>query len=380
MTSPSTAIEAPARPLVHEAIDERQHVRIRIPARVTLIRGSQTIACELLDLSIGGMLLRSKQPLEPGTLFDAQLQLQLNAAQLRIEARVTVVSERERTYGVEFTGIEERQRDILRYLIGAQLSGEMADINGLLHILQRENHIKQRKVQPSTTRTLRERLRAVLGSLVFLIAGLLICSLLLQRVYLHFFHVSASQALIDADAYRVAMPENGYVTFLVREDREPVTPGQPIASVSSQLASSIHTPNDLESLRRLSDDDARLLLGRTLIETVIASPCDCEVHFPGRRQDSYLNKDSELLHLLPANEELFVTARFPFERVKDIHRIRSVRLQPLAGASIAGTVIGSQLDSLTEQLVLKIQPEQPLPRDSYQQPLAVDLYLGLPGF
>src|SRR5690606_37522425 len=155
MTSPSTAIEAPARPLVHEAIDERQHVRIRIPARVTLIRGSQTIACELLDLSIGGMLLRSKQPLEPGTLYDTQLQLQLNAAQLRIEARVTVVSERERTYGVEFTAIEERQRDILRYLIGAQLSGEMADINGLLHILQRENHIKQRKVQPSTTRTLR---------------------------------------------------------------------------------------------------------------------------------------------------------------------------------------------------------------------------------
>ena len=378
MTLLSANADSPARNLVHEAIDERQHVRVRIPARVILHRGKQTLSCDMQDLSVGGMLLRCNQPLELGSLFQAQLQLHLSAAQLRIDTRIKVVSERDGAHGVEFIQIGDDQRDILRYIIGTHLSGEIAEINGLLHVMQRENHIKQRKVQVDTTRSLRERLRAALGSLLFVSAGLLVCALLVYKVYLHFFHVPATQALVSANTYLVGMPDNGYVTFLVREGQQRVSPGQPVAAVSAQLASSIHTPADLEALRRLSEDDARLLLGRTLIETVIASPCDCEVYFPGRSQDSYAYKGEELLHLLPADEALFVTARFPFDRLKDINRIRSVRLQPFGSReSLSGSVVGSELDTLTQQVILKIRPESELPRDSYRHPLAVDLYLGL---
>lgn len=377
VNAPVASTPSPA--LVHESMDERQHVRVRIRARVELSGAQETLSGELRDLSVGGMLVRCKQPLVTGSLFDAQIHMHLSAAQLRIEAQVKVVSRRDDDYGLEFTRIGDEQRDILRYIISAHLSGEIANINGLLHVMQRENHIKRRKTQASTTRNLRERIRAILGSLLFIGAGLLICALLAYKLYLHFFHIPASQAQISANAYVVGMPDNGYVTFLAREAQGRVTAGQPLASVSTQLASNIHTPADLQALRGLSEADARLLLGRTLIETVIASPCDCELYFPGRTQDGYAYKGDELVHLLPADEDLFVTARFPFERLKDINRISHVRLQPFGSRdSLSGTVIGSDVDALTQQLVLRIRPVTALPRDSYRNPLAVDIYLGLP--
>ena len=112
---------------------------------------------------------------------------------------------------------------------------------------------------------------------------------------------------------------------------------------------------------------------------MIASPCDCEVYFPGKRRDGYAYKFDELAHLLPVDEDLVVKASFPFERLKDVSRVDSIQLS-LFGSNtpIAGTVVDSALNTLNQALELTIRPDQPLPRDSYRKPLAVDVYLGLP--
>lgn len=364
--------------MVHEAIDERQHVRSKMPAKVTLSGGIAPIECSIEDLSLGGAGLHCEQPLKPGSLLFASIHLRLNAIVLHIDAKVKVVSQREGLLGVEFIELDEQKRDILRYILSAYMSGEIADINGLLHVLQRENYIKQRKQKNGSPRGGWERLRAGLGSLLFLCAGMLLAGLLFYKLYLLFFHVAASQALVSSNAYVVSMPENGYVKLLV-EANQRVSAGQPIASVSTQLATSINTPADLEALARLAPADSEALLNRSLIETVIASPCDCEVYLPNKRQDGYAYKLDELVHLLPADEDLFVKASFPFERLKDVSRVSSVDLS-LFGSNtpIAGTVVDSALDSLNQALELTIRPDQPLPRDTYRKPLAVDVYLRLP--
>lgn len=364
--------------MVHEAVDERQHVRTRIPAKIILSGGIPPTECQIDDISLGGIGLRCEQQIKLGSLLFASIQLRLNAIQLNIDAKVKVVSQRDGLLGVEFLELDEQKRDILRYILGAYMAGEIADINGLLHVLQRENYIKQRKQKTSSIRSGWERLRAGLGSLLFLSAGLLLAGVLLYKLYLLFFHVAASQALVSSNAYVVSMPENGYVKLLV-EPGQRVAAGQPIASISTQLATSINTPADLEALARLAPADTAALLNRSLIETVIASPCDCEVYFPSQRKNGYAYKLDELAHLLPVNEDLFVKASFPFERIKDVSRVSSVELSLFGTSeSIAGSVIASALDSENQALVLTIRPERTLPRDTYRRPLAVDVYLGLP--
>lgn len=364
--------------MVHEAVDERQHVRTKIPAKVTLSGGIASVECQIENISLGGAGLYCEQTFKLGSLLFASIHLRMNAIVLNIDARVKVVSQHEGLLGIEFIELDEQKRDILRYIISAYMSGEIADINGLLHVLQRENYIKQRKQKFGNPRGGWERLRAGLGSLLFLCAGMCLAGLLFYKLYLLFFHVAATQALVSSNAYVVSMPENGYVKLLV-EANQRVPAGQPIASVSTQLATSINTPADLEALVRLAPADSQALLSRSLVETVIASPCDCEVYFPGKRRDGYAYKLDELAHLLPVDEDLFVKASFPFERLKDVSRVSSVELSLFgSNSTIGGTVVDSALDTLNQALELTIRPDQPLPRETYRKPLAVDVYLGLP--
>ena len=160
MTSAITSI---APNVVHEAVDERQHVRSKLPARVVLSGADDSFACELQDISLGGLGLRCSRELPQGALYDATIQLELNQVALTIDARVKVIAERGGLTGVEFVELEPRKRDILRYLLSAYLSGEIADVNGLFNVMQRENYIKQRKQSQSGARTRLERARALVN-------------------------------------------------------------------------------------------------------------------------------------------------------------------------------------------------------------------------
>ena len=186
----SSAISSIAPNVVHEAVDERQHVRSKLPARVVLSGADDSFACELQDISLGGLGLRCSRELPQGALYDAEIQLELNQVALTIDARVKVIAERGGLTGVEFVELEPRKRDILRYLLSAYLSGEIADINGLFNVMQRENYIKQRKQSQSGARTRLERARALLGSAGYLAAGLAVAGVLAYKSYLLFFSVA----------------------------------------------------------------------------------------------------------------------------------------------------------------------------------------------
>ena len=62
----SSAISSIAPNVVHEAVDERQHVRSKLPARVTLSGTSSSFACDLKDISLGGLGLHCPHELSPG--------------------------------------------------------------------------------------------------------------------------------------------------------------------------------------------------------------------------------------------------------------------------------------------------------------------------
>lgn len=366
--------------VVHEAIDERQFVRTKIPAKAILDgHGLSGLECDIQDISLGGMGLLYDQPLKLGSLFNASIRLKLNKIDLNIDAKVKIVSQRGREVGAEFVELDSQKRDILRYIIAAYMSGEIADINGLFNVMQRENYIKERKTKHASARTPGERLKAALGTLLFLAVGLAALSLILYKSYLLFFRIPASQAIVSANAYVVSMPDNGYVKYLLQPGQAQVKVGEPVASVSSQLAATFTTPSDIQALANLSQSDMQLLMGRALIETVIASPCDCDLFFPTKTLDGYAYKYQPLVHLLPRDEDLFIKATVPFEQMSKLARVSSVQMQIFGIAEpVGGTVVASAVDELNQTLVLSIKPERALPRDAYQKPVAVELFLGLP--
>ncbi|ROL72802.1 PilZ domain-containing protein [Pseudomonas vranovensis] len=378
MSSSST----PAVPanVVHEAIDERQYVRTKLNARVKLSAAGQApFDSTLQDISLGGIGLVHPEPLKIGSLYHASIQLRLNQVDLNIDSQIKIVSQRGQEVGAQFVELDSQKRDILRYIISAYLSGEIADINGLFNVMQRENYIKERKHKYASARSSGERLKATLGTLLYAAAGLAALGFVAYKCYLLFFRIPAVQAQVSANAQVISMPDNGYVKFLLAPGQTEVKAGAPVASISTQLATSFTSPADMKALADLAPGDLQTLLGRATIETVINSPCDCELYFPSKPLDGFGYKQAPLVHLLPRDEGLFVTANVPFDKLADIGRVTSVDLKVFGlDETFSGKVIDSRVDEANKNLALTIAPDSPLPRAAYQKPVAVDLYLGLP--
>ncbi|MFZ0156268.1 PilZ domain-containing protein [Pseudomonas sp.] len=378
-STPTVPAKAAAN-VVHEAIDERQYVRTRINAKVTLAAdGQPTLDTTLQDISLGGIGLRHDKPLTIGSLYNASIRLRLNQVDLSLDSKVRIVSQRGEEVGAQFVDLDAQKRDILRYIISAYLSGEIADINGLFNVMQRENYIKERKQQHASARSSGDRLKAVAGTLLYTAAGLAALGFVAYKSYLLFFRIPAVQAQVSANAQVISMPDNGYVKFLLQPGQTDVKAGQPLANISTQLATSFTSPADMKAVADLSPGDLQTLLGRATIETVINSPCDCDVYFPTQRLDGYGYKQAPLMHLLPRDQGLFVTANVPFDKLADISRVTSVDLKVFGlDEHFSGKVVDSRVDEANKNLALTIAPDTPLPRQAYQKPVAVDLFLGLP--
>ncbi|MFV0455819.1 MAG: PilZ domain-containing protein [Pseudomonas sp.] len=370
----------PAVNVVHEAIDERQFVRAKIPACLTLEGNDiKELECKIKDISLGGIGLLLDQPLKIGSLFNGSLKLSLHSVDLSIDTKLKIVSQRGRDVGAEFVELDRQKRDILRYIISAYMSGDIADINGLFNVMQRENYIKERKTKQAIARTHGERLKAALGSLLFFCAGVAALTLIVYKSYLLFFQMSAAQAVVGANAYLISMPENGNLRYLIGPEQTSVSTGQPLASVSTQLASSLTSPADIAALGNISEQDVAALLGRVTVETVIASPCNCSLYFPAPRLDGFAYKQQELVHLLPQDQPLNIKASVPFERMDKLERVRAVEIRVLGSDDIfSGEIVSSRVDDQRQMVELTIEPDQPLPPSAYQLPAAVEFKLGLP--
>lgn len=378
MSSSSTPT-VPAN-VVHEAIDERQYVRTKLNARVLLsATGQPSFESTLQDISLGGIGLVHADPLKIGSLYNTSIKLRLNQIDLNIDSKVKIVSQRGQEVGAQFVDLDTQKRDILRYIITAYMSGEIADINGLFNVMQRENYIKERKHTYASARSAGDRLKAMTGTLLYTAAGIAALSFVAYKSYLLLFRIPALQAQVSANAQVISMPDNGYVKFLLQPGQTEVKAGEPVASISTQLATSFTSPADMKAVADLSPGDLQTLLGRATIETVINSPCDCQVYFPSKPLDGFGYKQAPLMHLLPKNEDLFVTANVPFDKLADISRVTSVDLQVFGlDERFTGTVVDSRVDELNKNLALTIRPDTRLPAQAYLKPVSVDLFLGLP--
>ncbi|WP_041523929.1 PilZ domain-containing protein [Gilvimarinus agarilyticus] len=365
--------------VVHEAIDERQNVRARFPAKVMLIGSGSVIECKVHDLSLGGMGVLSDDPVFEGQLFKAQLIIGMANATLNLDVDVKVVKKRGEIIGLSFLDLAPTKRDIIRHVMASYLAGDIVEVDGLLTVMQRENYIKQRKVKADNTRNWKSRAKAIMGTSVYLLVGLAIMTLLVYKLYLYFFQVQTSQAFVDSNAYRVSMPENGYVTYMLPAGTTSVAKGDPIATVSAQLAASFTTPADIQALSDLSDAEVSTLLGRSLIETVVSSPCDCDVVYQGGTDDRYAYKGDELVHLIPRSDPLFVRASVPYQAAQSVEQSSRISIHIYGEAdSYQGEIVSTRYNTEEQSLDLVLKTERAIAMTDYMKPATVEIYRDLP--
>lgn len=363
---------------VHESQEERQHVRVRLEGGLRLRMQSPVKGIfSLGDVSLGGLsFIAGQVNLTPGTLCHGEIVFRLGRANLSIPVSFKVVYQQDgsQRVGGQYTVIDQQNTDLLRLLISNYLAGELTELDDVIDNMKRENYVATRKnKQQAGTRPLWDRVRAICGSVLFFIAGLLAFLFVAWKLYQHTFLTRADDAWVSLPAKTVLMPENGYVQLLLPEGATRVEQGQPLLTVSSRLVARLNNGVVLDGL---DPKQVRALVDAAVFEVTLNSPCDCEITELQVRDGEFVHKNSVLMKLVDAGGAANITALFDGSvDALDVGVGDAVTVRYLDGVVEESATI-SQLvrDEESGLLRMQITGVRELPSSAQNQPVSVTVH------
>src|SRR5471030_3394652 len=184
--------------VVHESEAQRQHARVRIPAKLRFFGPERTpLEVRVDDLSAGGLSFNAgQQRLKVGEVHKGRLQFVIDNLGLAMDVELQVRSFDTNTgrTGCQFQNLEQQDISTLRHLITSHLAGDIVSMGEVLATLQRDNFTKARKVKDGGHgMTPFGRLRAVTFSFAIFLVGLAAFGFIFKSVYGMYF-VSHAQA------------------------------------------------------------------------------------------------------------------------------------------------------------------------------------------
>ncbi|MBM7059430.1 alginate biosynthesis protein Alg44 [Pseudomonas sp. UL073] len=298
--------------VVHESEAQRQHARLKVPAKIRFqdSRGLST-ECDLLDLSAGGFSFTQEQlSTLVGRNHKGQLVFQIDGLTMAIDVafQVRSVYAEGHRIGCEFHNLRPREVAALRYLITAYLSGEMVTVGDMLNTLQRDNFTKARKKDSGTGMGLFSRMRATLVSLLIFLIGLGAATYVVHQLYELYFVTHADSAMVSVPVERVGMPREGKVQALVAVGSE-VAKGAPLATFSTSMLDVLK--GSLPESEMNPDNLQRLFSNS--FQGTLTSPCDCTVSAQLVGDGQTASKGAPVFELIPRDSQPQVEARFPYK-------------------------------------------------------------------
>ncbi len=135
--------------VVHESEAQRQHARVKIPAKLRFFGPDRTpMEVKVLDLSAGGLCFNAGQmPLKVGESYKGRLQFVIDNLGLAMDVELQIRSYDRQTgrTGCQFQNLEPRDISTLRHIITSHLAGDIVGVGDVLATLQRDNFTKARK-------------------------------------------------------------------------------------------------------------------------------------------------------------------------------------------------------------------------------------------
>jgi alginate biosynthesis protein Alg44 len=234
--------------LVHEQEIQRQHVRVRIPARVRIAEREYA----LRDLSVSGAALEQVETaFAPGQQIALTLMLSFAGFSFHanLKAHVEYFNRNARTMGCRFDSLSNEQLSLLSTIIKSYMSGVVVTQEDLLNVVARDNFMKLRgdagaNLEKKTPFQLLQRAlpalaAALLGCAAFGFAG--------ANMYEKFTVLKAPQASVKLDMLLIRSMADGVFKSALPEGAQKVVKGQAlgvIAPVTGFAAIPLTSPCD----------------------------------------------------------------------------------------------------------------------------------------
>ena len=368
-----------AQPIVHESEAQRRHARVRIPAALIVDVDGKPESLSVQDLSASGFSLKDDASLlSIGTHKKGALKFNFDGVDIAVNINFQVVSEfgdSKKRLGCEFHDLGEKVTSTIRLIITKFLAGDMTTSGDVIHIMNRDNFAKARAKKSSAALTGKERAKALLGTSIVFLVGVLAFAFIMKNVYNSFFVTKATAGVISTDSIKTVSPREGYVELLVQPG-EQVSKGQLIATVDSPMIDVLAPA--LQS-SGLSEDEFKSMLGSN-VGSAIKSPCDCKVIGSGVN-GAFYQKGDAVFTLATVNAKPSVMARFEFKSLESLYVGQNTFIELSDGkSSFSGVIeritvpdefaVGNKDDS---SVVVKIATTETVPFELINQPVTVQV-------
>ncbi|RRV08370.1 alginate biosynthesis protein Alg44 [Pseudomonas sp. v388] len=361
--------------VVHESEAQRQHARVKIPAKLRLLDEPNAPLVRIEDLSAGGLsfIAPGQRRLTVGEVIKGRLQFLIDNLGLAMDVELQVRSIDTSTgrAGCQFQNLEAQDIATLRHLITSHLSGDIVSLGEVLATLQRDNFTKARKVKGNDGgMSMAGRIRAVVFSLGIFIVGLAAFGFIFKTVYGLYFVSHASAGLVSVPSMDVTMPREGTVQSLVAVNSDAVK-GAPLATFNTSMLEMLKGSLTGEDLQPAKIEE---LYGKQMNGTM-TSPCDCVVSRQLVPDGQFASKGQVVFQLVPRNAPATVEARFTYRQFNDVKPGTRVSFQ-VAGEDRTRTgeiVSSANLNDadLATDIRVQIKPDESLSSSLAGRPVEV---------
>ncbi|MFG0464187.1 PilZ domain-containing protein [Pseudomonas putida] len=361
--------------VVHESEAQRQHARVRIPAKLRFLDAQRQVhEVKVEDLSAGGLSFHAKQPQSVGDVLRGRLQFVVDnlGLSIDIEFQVRSYNPDNGRIGAQFQNLEPRDIATLRHIITSHLSGELISIGDVLSTLQRDNFTKARKQKDGGSGlSAFGRLKAVTVTLGVFVVGVAAFGFVAKSLYGTYFVSHAEAGVVAVPTTNVTMPRDGTVSSLVESGGQ-IVKGAPLASFTTSMLDMLK--GNLEDAQ-LEPAKIEELFGKQLSGT-LTSPCDCVVARQLVDDGQYAAKGQPIFQLIPRTTNPMIEARFSYRQFDEVKPGTRVNFQVAGedevrtGQIVSSTSLNSE--DLSSDIRVQIKPDSSLPAELAGRPASVN--------
>ncbi|AVD93886.1 MULTISPECIES: PilZ domain-containing protein [Pseudomonas] len=361
--------------VVHESEAQRQHARVRIPAKLRFLDAQRQVhEVKVEDLSAGGLSFHAKQPQSVGDVLRGRLQFVVDnlGLSMDIEFQVRSYNPDNGRIGAQFQNLEPRDIATLRHIITSHLSGELISIGDVLSTLQRDNFTKARKQKDGGSGlSAFGRFKAVTVTLGVFVVGVAAFGFVAKSLYGMYFVSHAEAGVVAVPTTNVTMPRDGTVSSLVESGGQ-IAKGAPLASFTTSMLDMLK--GNLEDAQ-LEPAKIEELFGKQLSGT-LTSPCDCVVARQLVDDGQYAAKGQPIFQLIPRTTTPMVEARFSYRQFDEVKPGTRVNFQVAGedevrtGQIVSSTSLNSE--DLSSDIRVQIKPDSGLPAELAGRPASVN--------
>ncbi|WP_409306614.1 PilZ domain-containing protein [Pseudomonas putida] len=361
--------------VVHESEAQRQHARVRIPAKLRFLDAQRQVhEVKVEDLSAGGLSFHTKQPQSVGDVLRGRLQFVVDnlGLSIDIEFQVRSYNPDNGRIGAQFQNLEPRDIATLRHIITSHLSGELISIGDVLSTLQRDNFTKARKQKDGGSGlSAFGRFKAVTVTLGVFVVGVAAFGFVAKSLYGMYFVSHAEAGVVAVPTTNVTMPRDGTVSSLVESGGQ-IAKGAPLASFTTSMLDMLK--GNLEDAQ-LEPAKIEELFGKQLSGT-LTSPCDCVVARQLVDDGQYAAKGQPIFQLIPRTTNPMVEARFSYRQFDEVKPGTRVNFQVAGEDEVrTGQIVSSaslNSEDLSSDIRVQIKPDTGLPAELAGRPASVN--------